>query len=141
MTTRLFLLLSLICGLLQGPFLPGVFFEGLLVILLIFSRGLKRSLPFLFLAGILFDLASLRTLGSSSLIFITLGGVSWFLRNHITPERGIFLTASVLAISITRSHFVFNSVSPLNIAVILVISLVTFNVLQPLLGRTKGFEI
>lgn len=141
MSTRLFLVLTLAFALLQGSLLPTVFAEGLLIVLLVFSRGLKRSLPFIFLVGIVFDLFQSRAIGGSSLVFVMLAGASWYLRSYITPEKGLFLTGAVLAINLARNYFVFNSISVLPSIIIALISLGIFNILQPIVSSRRGYEV
>lgn len=141
MSTRLFLVLTLIFALLQGPLLPSVFADGLLIVLLIFSRGLKGSLPFVFLAGVLFDLFQNRPLGASSLIFTTLAGASWYFRSHVSFENGLFLTGAVVLINFARSYFTFNEVLVLPMIFIAVVSLGIFNILQPIISSRRGYEV
>ena len=142
MNTRLFLILIIIFSLLQGPLLPSVFVEGILIVLFLFGKGFKRSLPFIFLAGIIFDLFQPRTIGLTSLIFVLGAGVTWYLRSYISLQRGVFLTLAALSIYLARIHFVFNSpLFSLSLVVVAVLSFSIFNILKPLVSGGREFEI
>ena len=136
MSTRIFLILTLVFSLLQGSLFPSVFVEGLLVILFLFEKGLKRALPFIFLSGIIFDLFQNRTIGQTSLIFVLGGGIMWYLRSYISSQKGIFLMIAVLAINLARTHFVFKSpLFSFSLVLVAILGLFVFNILQPQLRR------
>ncbi|MDO8452139.1 MAG: hypothetical protein Q7S79_00110 [bacterium] len=142
MNTRIFLILTLVFSLLQGPLLPSVFVEGILIVLFLFEKGLKRAMPFIFLAGIIFDLFQSRTIGLTSLIFVLGAGVIWYLRSYISLQRGVFLTLGALSINLARIHFAYHaplfSLSPV---VVLILGLLIFNVLKPIISGGREFEI
>lgn len=70
MSRRLFLLLSFVLAFVQGVFLPQVFAEGILLIFLLLLRPGFRSAPYVFVAGLIFDLVQNQTLGITSAIFL-----------------------------------------------------------------------
>ena len=132
MTTRIFLTLTLVFSLLQGPLLPSVFVEGLLIILLLFEKSLRRAIPLIFLAGIVFDLCQGREIGPSSLIFLLMAGAIWYLKNYISLQKGVFLTLVALSINLARIHFVYHApLFSLSLVVVLILGFLIFNVLKP----------
>lgn len=142
MNTRIFLVLTLVFSLLQGPLLPSVFIEGLLVVLFLFEKGLKRSIPFIFLAGIIFDLIQSRTIGLTSLIFVLSAGLVWYLRSYISPRRGVFLTLGALAINLARTNFAFNSpLISVSLLVTAILGFLVFNLLRSQISGGREFEI
>lgn len=142
MNTRIFLILTLVFSLLQGPLLPSVFVEGLLVVLFLFEKGLKRAIPFIFLAGFIFDLFQSRTIGLSSLIFVLGAGIIWYLRSYISLQRGVFLTLGVLGLNIARTHFAYNApLFSFSLAMVAILSFGVFNILKPQSRGGREFEI
>lgn len=110
MRTRIFLFLSLIFALLQGSFLPPVFFEGLLVVIFVLSNQPARVLSGLFVAGLLFDIVQTVHLGLTSVIFLiaALGMLS--LKQEVPfskPWVGAVVGALIV---LARSKFVFGHI-------------------------------
>lgn len=109
MKSRTFLLLSLIFALLQGPFLPPVFSEGILLPFFVPHQPVKKLLPSLFLSGIFFDLFQNQTLGVTSLLFLAFAGLFIFLGNQLNFRKPVFLLISILAVNLLRAKIVFGT--------------------------------
>lgn len=107
MKARTFLLLSLFFGLLQGPFLPPVFSEGILLPFFVPHQPTEKLWPSLFLSGIFFDLFQNQTLGVTSLLFLAFAGLFIFLGDQLNFRKPVFLLISVLAVTILRAKIVF----------------------------------
>lgn len=107
MKNSFFLFLSLIFAISQGPFLPVVLAEGLLVVMLIYAntdsnrmRISTNSWVSLFVSGLVFDLVQGKTLGTTSLIF----GVGALVLSLRSPW---VFSLVALALGLARSRLVF----------------------------------
>ncbi len=109
MSTRLFLLLSLILALLQGAFLPPVFLEGLLVVIFVLSNQAPRVFAGLFVSGLLFDVVQTVHLGTTSVIFLIVGVAMLLLKKDIPFSRPWVGMAISMLILLSRSKIVFGS--------------------------------
>ena len=118
MRNRIFILLALVFAFLQGPLLPSVFIEGLLVIMLInanpsatAARGepslRASSLVTLFLAGIIFDLIQGRTLGITAVLFGAFALLSLLLSRAASFKRTLPLSSLAFFVDIVRGKIVF----------------------------------
>lgn len=107
MKSRTFLLLSLIFSLLQGPFLPAVFAEGILFSLFVPSHSGRRFLPFLFLSGVIFDLFQGRALGVTSLLFISTGTFLSLEKEQVSFNRPLFIGSLAFILNIIRGKLIF----------------------------------
>lgn len=112
MKTNLVLAFSVIFALLQGPFLPPVFFEGLLVVLIL-SAGIasnaNKVIMQLFLSGLIFDLIQSTQLGTTSAIFVATGLLLMLLREAIPLQRPGFALLVSLVIVLVRGKFLFSN--------------------------------
>jgi len=107
MSVRIFIILSLVFALLQGPFLPPIFVEGILLVMLIYANANTSKMRIdakvwagLFFGGLIFDLLQGRILGVTSLIF----GVGAFGLNWRNPW---ILGLVALSLDLARSKLVF----------------------------------
>lgn len=115
MKARTFLLLSLAFSLLQGPFFPVVFSEGILLSMFAsyYSHGglvyhsAKRIIPFLFLSGIFFDFFQNQQIGVTPLIFIIFGGCLFVFKEQFPWNKPVFLALPVILINLVRGQIVF----------------------------------
>lgn len=107
MKSRTFLLLSLLFSFFQGPFLPAVFSEGILVILLILYNRPRKFLPALLLAGLLFDLLQNQTLGITSLVFILASAVLFIIKDQIPLKRLVFWGIFASTVDLVRAKIIF----------------------------------
>lgn len=105
-----FLLLSLILSLLQGPFLPVVFAEGILFFLFVPSHSGRRFLPFLFLSGIIFDLVQGHALGITSLLFVSAGMFLYLVKEQFLFNKSLFIGSLVFILNIIRGKLIFGIV-------------------------------
>lgn len=115
MKRRLFILLSLGFSILQGPLLPPVFLEGLLLVTLINANGDKdtrigtNTLAALFVGALMFDLVQDRTLGVTALIFGAAAVLS-----HMLGKSGfknpIFWAMGAVGVNIVRSQFLWGQI-------------------------------
>lgn len=110
MKNRVFILLSIIFGLLQGPFLPASFMEGFLAVVLICpdaERIPTDKIVSLFLGGLLFDLLQGRILGATSLLFLSMLGVLAVVGG--LSKRPSFLALVSLVLVLVRGRILFES--------------------------------
>lgn len=107
MKSRIFLLLSLVFGFLQGPFLPPVFMEGLLLVFFLFYNQPRKFLPTIFLGGLIFDLLQGQTLGTTSLLFVLASSIFFILREQISLKNPVFLGVFVMVVNLIRAKIVF----------------------------------
>lgn len=107
MKSRTFLLSSLVFSLLQGPFLPPVFIEGLLLVFFVFYNQPRKFLPTLFFGGLIFDLLQGQTLGATSLLFVLLSLVFFILKEQLSLKNPIFLGVFVIIVNLIRAKIVF----------------------------------
>lgn len=107
MKFRIFLLLSLVFGFLQGPFLPPVFAEGFLAVIFVLYNPPRRFLPALFLLGFIFDIFQSQTLGISSILFLAFGGLVFLLKNELPLKSPVLAGVLVALINILRAKIVF----------------------------------
>lgn len=107
MRARTFLLLSFIFSLLQGPFLPPVFSEGILLVFLVIYNRPRKFLPALLLAGLLFDLLQSQTLGATSLIFILASAALFIIKDRVLSKRLVFWGIFAGAVNLVRAKIVF----------------------------------
>lgn len=109
MRARTFLLLSLVFSILQGPLLPPVFSEGILLLLFVPYQPARKLLPALFLSGVFFDLFQSQTLGVTSLLFLFFAGLFIFLGDQLNLRKPVFLLIFVLAVTLLRAKIVFGT--------------------------------
>ncbi len=126
MSSRIFLLLSLIFALVQGPLFPLVFAEGLLIIFYLWSNNFDKNLVWPFAAGLIFDLIQDQHLGVTSLIFLITAWSLKNLRGSIPLQKPIVLTAIIAVIYIVRSYLLVGSVSFLSLIILSLISYFVF---------------
>lgn len=107
MRARIFLLLSFIFALVQGPFLPPVFSEGILLPLFVPHQPVKKLLPALLLSGIFFDLFQAQRLGVTSLLFLFFAALFFVLKNQVDFGKPIFFVIAFLVIDFLRAKLVF----------------------------------
>lgn len=111
MKSSTFLVLSFIFGLLQGPFLPPVFAEGILVVVFVLYNPPRRFLPALFLLGFIFDIFQSQTLGVSSILFLAFGSLVFLLKNDLPLKSPVLAGVLVILINILRAKIVFGILS------------------------------
>ena len=107
MSTRLFLLLSIILAFLQGSLLPSVLFEGILVLLYVLVTRFSKAIVFVFITGLIFDLVQGQPLGLTSLIFLFYAGFVRLLRGELPLQRPIYLAFTVVIFSLIRARVMF----------------------------------
>lgn len=107
MRIRTILLLSLLFSLLQGPFLPPVFLEGLLVVLILSSGISNKVIMQLFLSGLIFDLVQSTQLGATSAVFIAIGLLLYLFREAIPFQRPGFAAVLSFVILLVRGKILF----------------------------------
>lgn len=115
MRNRIFILLSVVFSVLQGPLLPPVFLEGLLLVTLINTNGDKdtrigtNTLVALFVGAIIFDLFQDKTLGLTALVF----GVAALLL-HTLGKTGlknpVFWAVGAVGVNIVRSQILWGQI-------------------------------
>lgn len=106
MSSRLFLLLSVIFAFLQGTFLPVVFIEGILLIFLGLSRPSLKVSPFILLAGLSFDIAQNNFLGETSLLFLISIFLLHLLKEQIQIQKALILSLIAAVINAVRWQLV-----------------------------------
>lgn len=141
MSTRLFLVIILGIAFIQSTLLPTVLLEGVIVITYVFTKGLKNALPFIFIGGLILDLVQQQELGTSSLIFILISSLSWGLRNNITQQNGLFLTASALLINIVRYQVILSMISLVTMLFTGIVCLLFFNFFKMNLFYKSNLDI
>ncbi len=115
MRLRTLLLLSLLFSLLQGPFLPPVFFEGLLLVLILSSGNAgiagnaNKVMMQLFFSGLIFDLVQSTELGTTSAIFIAVGLLVSLFREAIPFQRPTFAAILSFAVLLVRGKILFTN--------------------------------
>ncbi|MDO8503502.1 MAG: hypothetical protein Q7S60_02305 [bacterium] len=109
MRIRTVLLLSLLFALLQGPFLPPVFFEGLLLVLILSAGVSNKVMLQLFLSGLVFDFVQSTQLGATSAIFVAIGLLVYLLRTAVPFQRPGFAALLGFAVVILRGKILFSS--------------------------------
>lgn len=107
MSSRLFLLLSLVFSFLQGQFLPAVFFEGILLIFLLLARPSLKIAPTVAVSGLLFDLVQNGRLGFTSIIFLAFLFLFYLVYEHIQIQKAGILSILVIIINALRWQFSF----------------------------------
>lgn len=107
MRGRTFLILSFIFALLQGPLLPPVFSEGILVVLFALYNRPQKFLPALFLGGLVFDLLQGQALGTTSLLFILSSLLLFVLREHLSLKNPVFLGVFTSVVNLIRAKIIF----------------------------------
>lgn len=107
MKLRTVLLFSLLFALLQGPFLPPVLLEGLLVVLI--ANNANKVIMQLFLSGLIFDLVQSTQLGTTPVVFIATGLLVSLLREAVPFQRPGFAALVSLLVVIVRGKFLFSS--------------------------------
>src|SRR3990167_1334869 len=106
MGTKLYLALSVLTALFQGPFLPPVFLEGVLLSVYL-AQSKPKPLLSIFASGILFDLFQSQHLGITSLIFLTVVLLTSFLEEHIPVYKILKTVFLAVVINLVRSQIVF----------------------------------
>lgn len=109
MSNRILFLVTIVVVLLQGPFLPPVFFEGLLVVFILSSGVSNKTILQLFLSGLIFDLVQSTQLGGTSIIFIAIGFLVNLLREAIPFHRPGFAALVSAAVVLARGMFLFSN--------------------------------
>lgn len=117
MKSRTFIALSFLFGLLQGPLLPPVFSEGILVVLFALYNRPQKFLPALFLGGLVFDLLQGQALGTTSLLFILSSLLVFVLREHLSLKNPIFLGIFASVVNLIRAKIIFG-ILPLSSSVV-----------------------
>lgn len=110
MSSRLFLLLSIILAIIQGTLLPLVFAEGLLLIFYLWSNNFDKNLVWPFLAGLIFDLVQDQHLGTTSLIFLIIAWGLKYLRGSFPLHRPIILSILAAVVVLARSYVLIGNV-------------------------------
>ncbi|HBL52349.1 MAG: hypothetical protein A3D24_04960 [Candidatus Blackburnbacteria bacterium RIFCSPHIGHO2_02_FULL_39_13] len=129
MRSRLFVILSLVFALLQGPILPSIFFEEILVVIFSLSNSVSKSALPLFLAGLFLDLLQNQKLGVTSIIFLSTAVFIHYSKSQVryqTTGGLVYLLFSVFALEMLRSKLVFASNLELPILGSLVFSFLVF---------------
>jgi hypothetical protein len=107
MKPRIFLLLSLLFAILQGPFLPAVFSEGILLVLLAVYNPPRKFLPVVVFGGLLFDLLQDQTLGVTSLIFVSASGLLFLISKEVSLTNSVLLGVFATIINLVRAKILF----------------------------------
>lgn len=141
MSTRIFLLLSVIFAFLQGAFLPQVLIEGVLVVGLVLFTRPQKAFPGLLLGGVIFDLVQSQILGVTSSIFLIFALVLVLIKNDIPVQKPLVTASLAIILTIVRAKIVFDSFFLFSSVVggILMFLLLIF-VLQPV-GRHGVFRL
>lgn len=114
MRNRVFMLLVLVFSLLQGPLLPPVFVEGLLLVVVLHVNQNHKdtliprwSLGAFFVAGIIFDLVQGKVLGVTAMIFGVFMLLLLLLSRATSFKRTLLLATVAFFIDIVRAKIVF----------------------------------
>ncbi len=134
MKNRFFLLLSVIFAFLQGPFLPPVFVEGILFVLLISADSERIStdkLLTLFVGGLIFDLVQGQVLGVTPLIFgVSALGLT-LLKENVLSKSPWILGAVALITDLSRSEIVFGEFLWVSAIICALLTFLLFRTLWP----------
>lgn len=129
MNTKLFLVLSIVVSFLQGPLLPPVFMEGVLLVAYLSANKETKSLPGVLASGLIFDLLQSQHLGLSSLVFLGATFLISLLEEHIPVYKALSLGVFAILINIVRAKIVFPSLTLPSVAISTVVALVIFTAL------------
>ena len=140
MKLRTILLLSLLFSLLQGPFLPPVLLEGLLVVLILSAGISNKVIMQLFLSGLIFDLVQSTQLGITSAIFVAIGLLVSLFREAIPFQRPGFAALLGFVVVVLRGKILFSSLSGVEALLSLILVFLLLNyILRP--ARDNRLEI
>ena len=139
MKSRTFLLLCLVFGFIQGPFLPPVFGEGILVALFTLYNRPQKFLPAVFLGGLIFDLLQGQALGITSLLFVLTSSFLFVLREQISFKNPVFFGIFAGAVNLIRAKIIFGILSVPSATAAAVAAIFIFKFLWP--ARGEGITI
>ncbi len=127
MSSRIFLVLSLIFSLIQGPFLPLVFAEGMLIVFYLWSNNFDKNFVWPFIAGLIFDLIQDQTLGLTSLIFLFTSLFLKQMRGNLPLHRSWILAFVSILVTLIRSQIVLGVVPVVSLIVLYSLSFILYS--------------